>query len=64
MTALIKSIAPDHAILLIEHDVDAVLSVADTLTVMVDGAVLASGPPDEVRKNRAVQDAYLGTGEA
>ena len=64
MTALIKSIAGEHAILLIEHDVDAVLSVADTLTVMVDGAVLASGPPDEVRRNRAVQDAYLGTGEA
>ena len=64
MTALIRSIAPNHAILLIEHDVDAVLSVADTLTVMVDGAVLASGDPATVRANRAVQDAYLGSGEA
>jgi branched-chain amino acid transport system ATP-binding protein len=64
MTALIRSIAPNHAILLIEHDVDAVLSVADTLTVMVDGAVLASGDPAIVRANRAVQDAYLGSGEA
>jgi branched-chain amino acid transport system ATP-binding protein len=62
MTALIRSIAADHAILLIEHDVDAVLSVADTLTVMVDGAVLASGDPAAVRANRAVQDAYLGSG--
>jgi branched-chain amino acid transport system ATP-binding protein len=64
MTALVRAIAPDHAILLIEHDVDAVLSVADTLTVMVDGAVLASGDPATVRANRAVQDAYLGSGEA
>ena len=64
MTALIKSLAADLAILLIEHDVDAVLAVADTLTVMVDGAVLASGHPDEVRRNKAVQDAYLGTGDA
>jgi branched-chain amino acid transport system ATP-binding protein len=64
MTTLIRSIAADHAILLIEHDVDAVLSVADTLTVMVDGAVLASGDPATVRANRAVQDAYLGSGEA
>jgi branched-chain amino acid transport system ATP-binding protein len=64
MATLIRSIAADHAILLIEHDVDAVLSVADTLTVMVDGAVLASGDPATVRANRAVQDAYLGSGEA
>jgi branched-chain amino acid transport system ATP-binding protein len=64
MTALIKSLAADHAILLIEHDVEAVLSIADTLTVMVEGAVLASGDPATVRANRAVQDAYLGAGEA
>jgi branched-chain amino acid transport system ATP-binding protein len=64
MTALIKSLAADHAILLIEHDVEAVLSVADTLTVMVEGAVIATGDPQTVRANRAVQDAYLGAEEA
>ena len=63
MTALIRSIAADHAMLQIEHDVDAVLSVADRLTVMVDGAVLATGDPATVRANRAVQDAYLGSGD-
>jgi branched-chain amino acid transport system ATP-binding protein len=63
MTALIRAIATDHAILLIEHDVEAVLSIADTLTVMVDGAVLATGDPETVRRNQAVQDAYLGTEE-
>jgi branched-chain amino acid transport system ATP-binding protein len=60
MTALIRALRPNHAILLIEHDVDAVLSVADRLTVMVEGAVLASGNPEDVRRNKAVQDAYLG----
>jgi branched-chain amino acid transport system ATP-binding protein len=64
MTSLIASLAANHAILLIEHDVDAVLSVADRLTVMVEGAVLATGDPEEVRRNRAVQDAYLGSGDA
>jgi branched-chain amino acid transport system ATP-binding protein len=64
MTSLIASLAANHAVLLIEHDVDAVLSVADRLTVMVEGAVLASGDPEEVRRNKAVQDAYLGSGDA
>ena len=60
MASLIKSLAADHAVLLIEHDMDAVFRVADRLTVMVDGAVLASGPPDEIRANLEVQRAYLG----
>jgi branched-chain amino acid transport system ATP-binding protein len=64
MTSLIASLAARHAVLLIEHDVDAVLSIADRLTVMVEGAVLASGDPEEVRRNKSVQDAYLGSGEA
>jgi branched-chain amino acid transport system ATP-binding protein len=47
--------------LLVEHDMDAVFALADTLTVMVNGAVLASGAPQEIRANREVQEAYLGT---
>ena len=61
---LLKRLRAEHAILLVEHDMDAVFAVADTLTVMVDGAVLATGAPDAIRANRAVQEAYLGSGEA
>ena len=46
--------------LLIEHDMDFVFKVADRMTVLVEGAVLASGKPAEVRANKAVQTAYLG----
>lgn len=57
---LLRTLSPDHAILLVEHDMDAVFSLADTLTVMVNGAVLESGRPEAVRSSRAVQVAYLG----
>jgi branched-chain amino acid transport system ATP-binding protein len=42
---------------------DAVFSLADALTVMANGQVLATGTPDEIRNSQDVQDAYLGTGE-
>ena len=45
MTKLIKSLGKDHAILLVEHDMDAVFSIADQLTVMVEGRVLETGKP-------------------
>lgn len=60
MVALLESLAQDHAILLIEHDMDVVFRVADRLTVLVEGRVLASGAPADVRANPAVQTAYLG----
>lgn len=60
MAALLKSLASAHAVLLIEHDMDFVFRVADRMTVLVEGAVLASGTPSEVRANSAVQRAYLG----
>ena len=60
MATLLKSLAAEHAVLLIEHDMDFVFAVADRLTVMVEGAVLASGRPAEVRRDAAVQSAYLG----
>jgi branched-chain amino acid transport system ATP-binding protein len=63
MVALIARLAAEHAILLVEHDMDAVFSVASVLTVMVDGSVLASGAPEAIRRNKAVQAAYLGTAE-
>jgi branched-chain amino acid transport system ATP-binding protein len=60
IVALLRELAQDHAILLVEHDMDAVFAIADTLTVMVNGCVLESGPPSQIRASRAVQEAYLG----
>lgn len=63
MIQLIKQLAADHAVLLVEHDMDAVFQLADRLTVMVDGRLLASGTPDQIRANPDVQVAYLGEGK-
>ena len=60
MLALLRELRPRHAILLVEHDMDAVFRVADRITVMVNGAVIASGTPDAVRADPEVQAAYLG----
>ena len=60
MLALLDALKPGHAILLVEHDRDAVFRVADRITVMVNGAVIASGTPDAVRSDPQVQAAYLG----
>src|SRR5579863_199568 len=63
MVALIASLAETHAVLLVEHDMDAVFSVARRLTVMVNGRILDSGRPDDIRASAAVREAYLGSGE-
>ena len=60
MVDLLKKLTPDHAILLVEHDMDAVFAVADVITVMVNGQVLESGPPAQIRASPAVRNAYLG----
>ncbi len=60
VTKLIKKLSEDHTIILIEHDMDAVFAVADALTVMVNGAVLETGTPEQIRSSKAVQEAYLG----
>jgi len=60
MLALLDSLRDEHAILLVEHDMDAVFRIADQISVMVNGSVIASAPPDEVRQNPQVQAAYLG----
>jgi branched-chain amino acid transport system ATP-binding protein len=60
MLALLHELRNGHAVLLIEHDMDAVFRVADWITVMVDGRVIASDAPSAVRANPEVQLAYLG----
>ena len=60
IATLLQALARDHAVLLIEHDMDFVFKFADVMTVLVEGAVLASGTPQSVRDNAAVQFAYLG----
>ena len=58
--ALIRSLVPETTILLIEHNMDVVMDLADRITVLNFGRVLAVGTPDAVRANAGVQDAYLG----
>ena len=60
MLALLAELKRTHAILLVEHDMDAVFKVADRITVMVNGQVIASAAPETIRNDRAVQIAYLG----
>ena len=60
MVVLLQAIKKDHGILLVEHDMDAVFTLADKLTVMVNGQVIASGTPAEIRADAGVQAAYLG----
>ena len=60
MVQLLLRLKPLHAMMLVEHDIDAIFALADQLTVMVNGQVIASGLPATVRADEAVQAAYLG----
>jgi branched-chain amino acid transport system ATP-binding protein len=60
MLALLSDLKPGHAILLVEHDMDAVFRIADRITVMVNGTVIACDSPEAVRASSEVQAAYLG----
>ncbi len=57
---LLRKLAVDHTMVMIEHDMDAVFAIAGRITVMVNGSALASGAPEAIRANRQVQQAYLG----
>jgi branched-chain amino acid transport system ATP-binding protein len=59
---LIKSLAGETTILLIEHNMNVVMALADRITVLETGEILANGTPAEIHNNQAVQDAYLGSG--
>ena len=57
---LIKQLSGEHTILLIEHDIDRVLTLSDRITVLNQGRVIAEGTPQEIQQNHQVQEAYLG----
>lgn len=59
--SLVKELASNTTILLIEHNMDVVMSTADDITVLNQGQVLAQGSPSDIQNNDAVQAAYLGT---
>lgn len=60
MRDLLRNISSDVTLLIIEHDMDMVIYLADRITVMYEGAVLAEGTPEEIQNNREVQRVYLG----
>ncbi|MGI9373290.1 MAG: ABC transporter ATP-binding protein [Hyphomicrobiales bacterium] len=62
--ALIRTLAGETTILLIEHNMNVVMAVADKISVLNFGEMLAEGTPEEIRQNDAVQAAYLGTSHA
>jgi branched-chain amino acid transport system ATP-binding protein len=57
---LIQKIAVDKTIMLVEHNIDAVLQISDAITVLRQGEVIARGTSSEIQKNELVQEAYLG----
>jgi branched-chain amino acid transport system ATP-binding protein len=58
--ALIRRVTEGKTLVVVEHDMRVVFELADTISVVVYGQVIASGPPAEIRASRAVQEAYLG----
>jgi branched-chain amino acid transport system ATP-binding protein len=64
LTRLIKDLPREVTLILIEHDMEIVLDLADNITVLHHGAVIAEGTPAEIKTNQEVQDVYLGSAHA
>ena len=64
MVEMLRALKKELTILLVEHDMEAVFALADRITVLVYGRVIASGAPADIHANAAVRDAYLGEAEA
>jgi len=58
---LIRKVTEGRTLIMVEHDMSVVFNLADRISVLVYGEVIASGTPQEIRGNKAVQEAYLGT---
>ena len=58
---LIRQVSAGKTLLMVEHDMSVVFNLADRISVLVYGEIIASGAPAEIRANAAVQEAYLGT---
>jgi branched-chain amino acid transport system ATP-binding protein len=63
MIELLQSLKGRQTILLVEHDMDAVFALADRISVMVYGRLIATGLPEHIRENAEVREAYLGEDE-
>jgi branched-chain amino acid transport system ATP-binding protein len=59
--ALIRSVTEGKTLVMVEHDMSVVFGLADRISVLVYGQVIATGTPEQIRGNKAVQEAYLGT---
>ncbi len=64
LTELLIDLDPQITLILIEHDMDVALGVAEWVTMMHNGTVLVEGTPEEIRANETVHELYLGSGEA
>jgi len=62
MEILLRSLVPEHTVVLVEHNMPVTLAIADRITVLVSGKVLTEGSPREVADNEQVREAYLGRG--
>jgi branched-chain amino acid transport system ATP-binding protein len=57
---LIRQVTEGKTLMMVEHDMDVVFNLADRITVLANGSILATGRPDEIRENEEVKKAYLG----
>lgn len=63
ISLLIRDLASEMSVVLVEHDMDVVMTISDMITVLHQGGVIAQGTPDEISENQQVKDAYLGNEE-